>query len=120
MEAIESKQEITALVTAFEDLTLPREEWTHAAHLAVGLVYVLRYGPVGTVNRLRLRIPAYNRATGRSDGERDGYRDDVTVFFVWEIHSAIRRREHEDLPKLLAELCAGPLGKRGKPVGKSA
>ncbi len=35
--------EILALVRRFEDCTLPREEWTHAAHLTVALWHLLQF-----------------------------------------------------------------------------
>ena len=38
----QTEDEIEALVTAFNDCTLSRNEWNHAAHLTVALWYLVR------------------------------------------------------------------------------
>ena len=45
---VPTTREIEDLVLAFEDTTLPYPQWTHGAHLTVGLWYRLWYGPVKT------------------------------------------------------------------------
>ncbi|MBM5823050.1 MAG: hypothetical protein FJ082_11535 [Cyanobacteria bacterium K_Offshore_surface_m2_011] len=44
--------EIARLVRAFEALSLPRANWTHRAHLAVGVHYVRHWGLDGALQRL--------------------------------------------------------------------
>ena len=46
--------ELEDLVRRFAERTLPKAEWTHAAHLAVGLWHVSRYGrdPFETMQRI--------------------------------------------------------------------
>ena len=49
-------------VQAFCACTLPKAEWTHWAHLRVGLWHLLRYDPEETLGLLRTRIRALNES----------------------------------------------------------
>lgn len=75
---------VDALAAAFCSRTLPKAEWTHHAHLRVGLWHVLRYSPEEALDRLRAGIRTLNemdqrlidaravhvdRASGRDDEE---------------------------------------------------
>ena len=55
---------IERLAREFCDCTLPYAEWTHAAHLRVGLWHLLHYSPSESLNRLRSGIREYNAACG--------------------------------------------------------
>ena len=101
-----SDSEILATVQAFENRTLPREQWDHAAHLAVGLVYVRRHGAAGALSRAREGIRAYNAATGRTPRERSGYREDVTRYFMDAIAVAVTVSAETNLVTQLQELLA--------------
>lgn len=43
MGKYQTTEEINNLITSFEDCTLPRCQWTHAAHLTVALWYLTQY-----------------------------------------------------------------------------
>lgn len=77
--------EIARLVRAFEALSLPRANWTHRAHLAVGVHYVRHWGLDGALQRLRERIQAYNLACG----DPDGYSETITVTYLCSIAADI-------------------------------
>jgi hypothetical protein len=71
--------EVTSLVRRFEDGVLPREEWTHAAHLIVALDFARRSSPQDGLTRLRLAIKRHNKATGTPETETRGYHETITV-----------------------------------------
>lgn len=73
------------LAAAFCDRTLPKAEWTHEAHLRVGLWHLLRYSPEEAMNRLRDGIRAYNVASGVANTDQGGYHETITGFYVWQI-----------------------------------
>ncbi len=77
--------EIERLVRDFEALSLPRANWTHRAHLAVGVHYVRHRGLDGALQRLRERIQAYNLACG----DPDGYSETITVTYLCSIAADI-------------------------------
>ncbi|MCT0208954.1 hypothetical protein [Synechococcus sp. CS-1332] len=79
--------EIERLVRDFEALTLPRANWTHRAHLAVGVYYVRHWGLDGALQRMRERIQAYNLACG----DPAGYSETVTATYLRSIAADISR-----------------------------
>jgi hypothetical protein len=70
------------LAAAFIACTLPKREWTHEAHLRVGLWHLLHYGADEALARLRDRIRRYNEASGVSNTDHAGYHETITRFYV--------------------------------------
>ena len=77
--------EIERLVHDFEALSLPRANWTHRAHLAVGVHYVRDWGLEGALQRMRQRIQAYNLVWG----DPDGYSEAITASYLCSIAADI-------------------------------
>lgn len=48
--------ELESLVRRFEDCTLPREEWTHRAHLAIAVWYLSHLPREVATERIRMGI----------------------------------------------------------------
>jgi hypothetical protein len=71
-----------ALASRFAALTLPKEEWTHAAHLTVGAWHVDRHGPVEALARLRDGIRRLNESHGNVNTATDGYHETITAAYV--------------------------------------
>jgi adenylate kinase family enzyme len=60
----------------------PAKEWTHAAHLAVGLWHVHRYGPDEALQRLRHGIRRLNESHGGVNSTTAGYHETITAVYV--------------------------------------
>jgi hypothetical protein len=78
--------EIQQLISQFEDLSLPKEAWTHEAHLITAMVYVARYGRDKALCLIRPRIISYNQSLGGINDENGGYHETLTVFWIDTIH----------------------------------
>jgi hypothetical protein len=78
----ESAAEIECLVRNFESCLLPRELWTHGAHLTVGLWYLLRHPWPEAVRRVRAGIKRYNEAGGIITTRESGYHETITLFWL--------------------------------------
>lgn len=91
--------EVEALVTAFEDATLPYTRWTHRAHLAVAVVYLTRYRFDLALDRVRLHIRLYNGKRGKADG----YHETVTAAHMIRVAAYLQSRLD---PPALAEAVA--------------
>jgi hypothetical protein len=104
------------LVASFCDLTLPKERWTHEAHLRVGLWHVLHHDPPEALALIRQRITAYNEATGVENSDDSGYHETITRFFLHEIsrflHTTYSGRPIDDLAAELIAL----LGNKETPL----
>lgn len=77
--------EIERLLEAFQSLTLPRANWTHRAHLAVGVYYLRHRGPDGALQQMRERLQAYNLACD----DPDGYSETITTTYLKTIAAEI-------------------------------
>src|SRR4051794_39638968 len=58
------ESKLDQLSAAFLERSLPKAEWTHAAHLRVGLWHLLRSPPDEALARMRSGIRQYNVACG--------------------------------------------------------
>ncbi|MGO4209202.1 hypothetical protein AB4Y89_07485 [Terriglobus sp. 2YAB30_2] len=75
-------EQIAAFVSAFEAGTLPKEHWTHAAHILSGAWYVHALGPEAALTEMRKRIRAYNEAVGTQNTDTSGYHETITAFWI--------------------------------------
>ncbi|UBF26498.1 hypothetical protein K9N68_00335 [Kovacikia minuta CCNUW1] len=74
------------LVWAFEDRTLARSRWTHAAHLTVALWYLVHYPHPEATRRIRAGIQQYNAANGIQTTPTGGYHETITLFWIDQVH----------------------------------
>ncbi len=77
-----TEAEIDAFLAAFESGTLPKERWTHAAHVLVGACYVHGDGEAAATEWMRERVSSYNVAVGGKNTATSGYHETITVFWI--------------------------------------
>lgn len=73
-----SDTEVAALVSAFENATIPASEFTHAAHIAVALSYLDTFSPEQALERMREKI----RAFAARHGVTNLYHETLTTFWM--------------------------------------
>ncbi|GAB4539085.1 MAG: hypothetical protein Tsb0014_29230 [Pleurocapsa sp.] len=96
---------IQQLIDAFLSRTLPKSEWTHEAHLKVGLWHLLHYSPDESLIRLRHGIKQYNVACGVANTDSQGYHETITRFYVWLINRFLQQVERsQPIDRLAQEL----------------
>ena len=103
-----TNEEMFDLLRRFEDCTLPREEWTHAAHLTVALWHLLQFDWPEAVARVRARIKRYNAARGIPTTPTGGYHETLTLFWLRAVRAFLEaeRNEARALVHLANELAA--------------
>lgn len=109
-----------AIVHVGEELlarTLPREEWTHEAHLAASL-WIARDRPeIDPTQDLAAIISAYNEAVGGVNDDAQGYHDTITRVYVEAVRVHLSRRDTpEPLVQSVNALLTSPFGKRDLPL----
>jgi len=105
--------ELEDLVRRFRERTLPKKEWTHAAHLAVGTWHVWRYGPDRALARLRTGIRRLNDAHGTLNTDRSGYHETITRAYVSLIAQSLAAHPGPGAPVSCAQaLLAGRMAAR--------
>jgi hypothetical protein len=74
-----SEAEIIRIGEGFCDCTLPRVEWTHAAHFAAAL-WLMRYRPdIDATQEMPRMIRAYNESAGGVNDDNGGYHETITL-----------------------------------------
>lgn len=80
----QSMKEVEALRIAFEQGTLPLEEWNHSAHLALCCWYLLKE-PRRAERLLREGIRNFNRKKGVLMSRTSGYHETLTLFWIAKV-----------------------------------
>jgi len=92
---------------------IPKVEWTHLAHLAIGMWHVHTYGPNEALTRLRDGIRRLNDSHGTPNSETSGYHETVTRAYVVLLSQFLDACPRTTtLPERVAVLVAGPLADR--------
>ncbi len=74
--------EIDAFIAAFEGCRLPKERWTHGAHLLTGACYVHTLGQAGAIETMRVCVRRYNESVGGENTETSGYHETIKVMWI--------------------------------------
>ena len=85
-----SLAEIEQLVTAFEQTTLLRAEWTHRAHLTVATWYLAQHSVETATPLIRNGIRKLNAALGIVSDADHGYHETITRFYIGLIAHHLR------------------------------
>jgi len=101
--------ELDDLVRRFNACAVPRPEWTHAAHLAVGLWHVGRYGRQDALQRLRAGITRLNESNGVVNSATGGYHETVTRAYVNLLADFAARHAEKTAGERVTALLADPL-----------
>jgi len=86
---LDTRESFEAFVTAWEAGKLPKAQWTHEAHVAIGATYVVRYG-AAAVDELRRGIKRHNAAVGTLDTRTSGYHETLTCFWAGVVSRLVK------------------------------
>jgi len=101
---------IERIARGLRDRTLPKREWTHAAHFAAAL-WLLRHRGLAALCEMPALIRAYNESTGVANTDTGGYHETITQASLQAGHAWLLARPRAALHEALAELLAGPFGR---------
>ena len=102
---IHTTQDLYTLVKAFENRTITKNDWTHAAHLAVGLYYLRTLPFAVAKNVMRDGIVWLNDRHGTPNTDDSGYHETRTVFWLKRIWNFLdERQDVRNLATLANEL----------------
>ena len=92
------------------DRSLPKPEWTHAAHFAAAF-WLLRRPDRDAVRDMPGLIRAYNEATDTPNTDTGGYHETITVASLRAARAWLAARPHTSLHIALEELLASSFGR---------
>lgn len=92
----QSEPEMEEFVGAFEAMTLPKERWTHGAHLLTAAWYMHGLGEAEALDRMRRNVSRYNVAMGGKNTATSGYHETVTAFWMKALAGLLRECSHRE------------------------
>jgi hypothetical protein len=104
-----SDSEIDRIGRGLLDRSLPKAEWTHAAHFAAAF-WLLRRPDMHALRVMPGLIRAYNEATGVSNTNTSGYHETITLGSLRAARAWLAVRADRALHKALDELLASEYG----------
>jgi len=97
--------------------TLPREEWTHEAHLAATTYLLLKRPDIDVDAQLPDIIRKYNESVGGVNSDSEGYHETITRVFLRGVRLFLAEADlKEPLYELVNELLLSPMGRRDWPL----
>ena len=102
--------EIERIGRGLIDRSLPKPEWTHAAHFAAAF-WLLRRPDMDAVRDMPGFIRAYNEATGTPNTDTGGYHETITLASLRAARSWLAARPHASLHVALEELLLSSFGR---------
>jgi len=97
--------------------SLPREEWTHEAHLAATTYLLLRHPEIDLDAELPEIIRRYNESVGGVNSDTEGYHDTITRVYLHGIRLFLSEADPGDpLHELVNDLLLSPMGRRDWPL----
>jgi hypothetical protein len=110
-----SDAEIERIVRGLIDRSLPKVEWTHAAHFAAAL-WILRHPKMLAERDMPALICAYNEATGVANTDSSGYHETITLASLRAVRRWLVDRTDVALYLVLDELMRSHLGRSDWPL----
>ena len=96
---------------------LPREEWTHEAHLAATSYLLLKHPEIALDDALPGLIRAYNESVGGVNDDSQGYHDTITRAYLHGIRLFLAEADRNaPIHRLVNDLLHSPMGQRDWPL----
>jgi hypothetical protein len=90
--------------------TLPKSEWTHAAHFAAAF-WLLRRTDMNAMRDMPRLIRAYNESTGVPNTDTGGYHETITLASLRAARAWLSERPDKAVHAALNELLASEYGR---------
>ena len=112
-----SKDAVSHVGEGLLSCTLPREEWTHEAHLAATTYLVLNHPEIDLDIELPGIISRYNESVGGKNTDSEGYHDTITRAYLRGIRLFLEEADvSRPIDELVNELLMSPMGRRDWPL----
>jgi hypothetical protein len=115
MRTFHDEDEIAHIGRGLEARTLPKPEWTHAAHFAAAF-WLLDRGLATATREMPRLIRAYNEATGVANTDTGGYHETITLASLGAAYAWRAARPHAAVHESLNALLASDYGRSDWPL----
>lgn len=98
------------------DRSLPKEDWTHEAHLAACAWLLMERPDIVPQRDLPSIIAAFNAAKGGINDDSQGYHETITQLYIRGVRGFLRERPGSDLLAAVNALLSSEMGARDWPL----
>ena len=110
-----TEKEIEDLLEKFIEKSLPKEGWTHEAHLTAAIWHLKQFEYYEALCLIKSRIISYNLAAGGVNDSNNGYHETITVFWMKVIYFYVNNNKTKSLLNLCNEFLSSQLSSRSLP-----
>jgi hypothetical protein len=89
--ALVSEESLDRFLDAFFHHTLPKPQWTHAAHVTLAACLLHRDDVPSVLPIVRNAIRSYNVSVGTENTDTSGYHETLTVFWLRVVAQSLRQ-----------------------------
>ena len=111
-----SEKEIQSLIEQFIARTLPKNEWTHEAHLIMSIWHNLKYGEERALELISRRIYNYNETIGTDNSETSGYHETLTRFWMKIANNFLKNQNFPSNAVACNEFLKSDFASKGLPL----
>ena len=112
----ERDSDIRALGEGLLACTLPREAWTHEAHLAACLWLLTERPDIAIDTEIGPIIRRFNASVGGINDDKQGYHDSITRAYVAGVRLFLSETAGTGLAERVNALLLSPMGRRDWPL----
>jgi hypothetical protein len=112
----ERDSDIRALGEGLLACALPREAWTHEAHLAACLWLLTERPDIDVDAEIAGLICRFNESVGGVNNDHEGYHDSITRAYVAGVRLFVARTEETELAARVNALLRSEVGRRDWPL----
>ena len=105
-----SDDEVVSIAHGFVNRTLPKHEFTHAAHFATAIWLFVRRPDIDPFREMPNLIRAYNESVGGANTDTSGYHETITQASLRAARAFLSERPDTPLFSLCNELMRSPVG----------
>jgi hypothetical protein len=111
----DSNEEIEELIEAFRTRTLPKNDWTHEAHLTVAIWFLRNHNLDEATCQLKSSIISYNLSVGGVNDGSHGYHETLSIFWIDVVHFFVTQNDDLELIDAVNQFLNNSLANRRLP-----
>lgn len=111
-----STEQLQTIVEKFSDKSLPKEAWTHQAHLIIALWYNSKFEFESAFQQVKSHIITYNKCVGTPNTTSSGYHETLTRFWMMVTKKYLLENRADSFEKVCNEFLESEYASKNLPL----
>jgi len=111
-----SKEEIHEIVEQFKNKSLPKERWTHEAHIIVAMWHNLNFEFKTAYQMMKSGIITYNEAVGTANTDSSGYHETLTRFWMLNVRHFMEKYGSREIDEICNDFLRSEFATKAFPM----